>query len=182
MAVPEHVPPLQVADAPGAVVYSPWPADLEVTDENLDRWPVVIDSRGRFLRHPQLGILLEAQQANARTKLYAVDFVRVRTEVATVYVMAADDDDVRAQIADGMADLPTSRDWDDQRRDVTSSFTQVDDSDGERVWSGGGDGDWLPPAVVDGLALGDRSSTPNTWGSSSAGWSGVSRTVTPKSN
>lgn len=48
---PEFTPPLQVADGLRSK-YRPWPSDLEVTEENLDGFAVVIDSKGTFLRHP----------------------------------------------------------------------------------------------------------------------------------
>lgn len=80
---------------------------------------------------------------STRTKLYEVEFVR--TVSAIVYVMAADEADLKAQIADGMADLPRANDWFDMGDGATETYAEVHDSHGNQVWSGGPKGDWLPP-------------------------------------
>jgi hypothetical protein len=78
-----------------------------------------------------------------RGKLYCVEFER--TETAMVYVMAADEADLKAQIADGLSDVLDTEDWFDAGDGETEMFSEADHSRGVRVWSGGSDGGWLPP-------------------------------------
>lgn len=71
-------------------------------------------------------------------KLYRIDLHR--TEFATVYVLAADDE---SAIEDARQVVGVTDWFSDSEPDASS--TPADGSHGSSVWSGGPDGEWLAP-------------------------------------
>ena len=76
------------------------------------------------------------------TRLYEVELTREQR--ASFYVLAGNEDDLLQQLNDGLDDVLDEDDW------VVSIFpsrtwTEVDSSLGQQVWSGGEDGEWVDP-------------------------------------
>lgn len=76
------------------------------------------------------------------TRLYEVELTREQR--ASFYVLADNEDDLLQQLNDGLDDVLDEDDW------VVSIFpsrtwTEVDSSLGQHVWSGGEDGEWVDP-------------------------------------